>query len=466
MSVIIKLLSKFDDSGLRKAKSGFSGLTKSLGAVGIGIGISQITNALTESIQAASNLSEQTAAVGQVFGSAAGNIQQFAAGAATSLGQSTVQILEASKSFGIFGKAAGLSDEALSKFTTDFVTLATDLASFNNTSVDESLVALQAGLRGESEPLRRYGVLLNDATLRQEALSLGIIGTTKNALTPQQKILAAQSAIYKQTSIQQGDFGRTSEGLANQQRILTASFDNAKATLGEALLPTFTKFVTYLNENVIPSVQTFLKDLNDPSTGTGKTFLDIKEAVESTINGLKDFFALFGNGDAVKGFGNIAKSLIEALPALIALKGIMMLAAGGKAISSLVTAITLIQGKSPVSAVDNVTNTVPLLKVAAASQLATLGASTAAQNTVSAGLAAKGLNVNIVSATFTGSMALPYDPSNPLILGGKRAVPNTTNNITINATNADPKAVVDAVGKYIKQNGSLPFNFTNGKAGR
>jgi hypothetical protein len=107
MSVIIKLLSKFDDSGLRKAKSGFSGLTKSLGAVGIGIGISQITNALTESIQAASNLSEQTAAVGQVFGSAAGNIQQFAAGAATSLGQSTVQILEASKSFGIFGKAAG-----------------------------------------------------------------------------------------------------------------------------------------------------------------------------------------------------------------------------------------------------------------------------------------------------------------------------------------------------------------------
>jgi hypothetical protein len=455
MSVIIKLLSKFDDSGLRKAKSGFSGLSKTLGAVGIGIGINQITDALTQSIKAASNLSEQTAAVSQVFGSSAASIQQFAAGAATSLGQSTVQILEASKSFGIFGKAAGLSDEALSKFTTDFVTLATDLASFNNTSVDESLVALQAGLRGEAEPLRRFGVLLNDATLRQEALSLGIIGTTKKALTPQQKILAAQSAIYKQTSLQQGDFARTSGGLANQQRILTASFDNAKATLGEALLPTFTKFVTYLNENVIPSVQTFLKDLNDPSTGTGKTFLDIKKAVEETIGGVKQFFEFFGDGDAVKGFANIATSLIKMLPALVVLKSIMMLASAGKAIQSLVTAMTLIQGKSAVSAVDTVSNINPLLKVAAASQVATLAASTIAEEGINKDLAKTGQRVNIVAATFTGNMAIPYDPSNPFILGGKRAVPNATT-VNINVTNADPKATVDAWVKWAKQNGGVP----------
>jgi hypothetical protein len=464
MSVIIKLLSKFDDSGLRKAKSGFGGLTKSLGAVGIGIGISQITNALTESIQAASNLSEQTAAVSQVFGSAAGNIQQFAAGAATSLGQSTVQILEASKSFGIFGKAAGLSDEALSKFTTDFVTLATDLASFNNTSVDESLVALQAGLRGESEPLRRYGVLLNDATLRQEALSLGIIGTTKKALTPQQKILAAQAAIYKQTSIQQGDFGRTSEGLANQQRILTASFDNAKATLGEALLPTFTKFVTYLNENVIPSVQTFLKDLNDPSTGTGKTFLDIKEAVGSTINGLKDFFALFGNGDAVKGFGNIAKSLIEALPALLALKGIFMLASAGKSIANLAKAIGLMTGAGAVDTVVGGTGSKGKGKLPVLGTGALLGLGMV--------LSLSGDSMN--SGPKTPEELAAWKKQDKINkaeaaknygkIPGLPQRPNVTNNITINAPNVNPKTLVDGLGTYIKQNGSLPFNL--GKVGR
>jgi len=53
MSVIIKLLSKFDDSGLKKAKSGFGGLTKALGAVGIGFGIKAITDGLLDAAKAA-----------------------------------------------------------------------------------------------------------------------------------------------------------------------------------------------------------------------------------------------------------------------------------------------------------------------------------------------------------------------------------------------------------------------------
>ena len=54
MAVIVKLLSKFDDTGLRKAKSGFSGLTKSLGALGIGLGLKQIAGDLMDAAKAAS----------------------------------------------------------------------------------------------------------------------------------------------------------------------------------------------------------------------------------------------------------------------------------------------------------------------------------------------------------------------------------------------------------------------------
>jgi hypothetical protein len=54
MSAIIKLLSKFDDSGIRKAKSGFSGLSKTLGAIGIGFGIKQLTDGLLDAAKAAS----------------------------------------------------------------------------------------------------------------------------------------------------------------------------------------------------------------------------------------------------------------------------------------------------------------------------------------------------------------------------------------------------------------------------
>lgn len=248
-------------------KSRFGSMARSIAAPLIAsLSVAGATQFFTQAVQGASDLNEQASAVGQVFGSGASAIQKFADGAATSLGQSKVQILEASKSFGIFGKAAGLTGSANAEFSTSLVTLATDLASFNNTSVDEALIALQAGLRGESEPLRRFGVLLDDQTLRAKALEMGLISSTKNALTPQQKVLASNAVIFAQTAAQQGDFARTSGGLANQQRILTAEWTNAQATLGQSLIPTMTQLVTWLNTSVIPAIQQFFVDFQNGQT--------------------------------------------------------------------------------------------------------------------------------------------------------------------------------------------------------
>ncbi len=182
-----------------------------------------------DSIKAASDLGETISKVGVLFGESSKEIEKFANGAAQSLGQTKQQALDAAANFAIFGKSAGLSGQALVSFSTDFVSLAGDLASFNNVSQDDAINAIGSALRGEAEPLRRFGVLLDDATLKNAALELGLISTTKNALTPQQKVLAAQKVIYEQTSAAQGDFARTSDGLANQTKILTAELEKYKA---------------------------------------------------------------------------------------------------------------------------------------------------------------------------------------------------------------------------------------------
>ncbi len=54
MSVIVKLLSKFDDTGIKKAKKSFGGLKTALGAVGIGFGLKAITDGLLDAAKAAS----------------------------------------------------------------------------------------------------------------------------------------------------------------------------------------------------------------------------------------------------------------------------------------------------------------------------------------------------------------------------------------------------------------------------
>ena len=214
-----------------------------------------------DSIKAASDLGETISKVGVLFGDSAKEIEKFADGAAQSLGQTKQQALDAAANFAIFGKSAGLTGKSLTEFSTGFVKLAADLASFNNVPQDEAINAIGSALRGEAEPLRKFGVLLDDATLKNAALELGLISTTKNALTPQQKVLAAQKVIYEQTTAAQGDFERTSGGLANQTKILSAELENTKLVIGEALLPIVLELATAFSQNIIPLIKEFANGL-------------------------------------------------------------------------------------------------------------------------------------------------------------------------------------------------------------
>src|SRR6187402_1482293 len=232
-----------------KLGAGFAALGGVIAAAGVG-------TFLKGAIDGASDLNETVSKVGVIFGDQAPAIEKFAADANTQLGSTRQAALDAAATFGVFGKAAGLTGAPLTDFSTDMVQLATDMASFSNTSVDEAVVAIGSALRGESEPIRSFGVLLDDATLRARALKMGLIKTTKEALTPQKKALAAQAEIMAQTADAQGDFARTSDGLANKQKILTAKFDEVKTKIGSALLPVMstllsvgTKVIDFITEN-------------------------------------------------------------------------------------------------------------------------------------------------------------------------------------------------------------------------
>jgi len=227
-----------------------------------GAAIGAVGAASFVAVQKASDLNETISKTNVIFGDASRIVQQFADTAATSLGQTRQQALDASATFGTFGKSAGLVGTELADFSTKFVTLATDLASFNNTSPEEAVLALGAALRGEAEPIRRFGVLMNDAALKQVALEMGIY-SGNGALSAQQKVLASSELLLRQTTDAQGDFERTSGGLANQQRILKASIDDIVTTLGELLLPVFERFVTFVNNHIVPAVKAFADNIGE-----------------------------------------------------------------------------------------------------------------------------------------------------------------------------------------------------------
>jgi hypothetical protein len=81
--------------------------------------------------------------------------------------------LDAVGTFAGLANVVGLTREESVEFGTTLTDLAADLASFGDTSVDEAVLALGSALRGESEPIRRYGVMLDDATLRKGTRGAG-----------------------------------------------------------------------------------------------------------------------------------------------------------------------------------------------------------------------------------------------------------------------------------------------------
>ena len=225
VDLTLRLLAKDQASGelqkVQRSASTVGDSFKKMGAVAAGAlaGVS-IASFAKDSIAAASDLNESISKTGVIFGESAGAIKSFAGAprrtSACRSGPRSTPRRRSPRSV----KAAGLTGNDLTAFSTQLHD-AVRRPGVVPQHVPPSRRSPPSARRcaGESEPIRQYGVLLDDATLRQRAFEMGLISTTKNALTPQQKALAAQAEIMAQTSDAQGDFARTSDGLANKQRI-------------------------------------------------------------------------------------------------------------------------------------------------------------------------------------------------------------------------------------------------------
>lgn len=273
MAIIVPILTQFDDKGIKSAVREFERAKSSLDKFGaVGKIFDNIGTSLTKNLtvplaaagagiykltQAASTLQESISKTDAVFGQNARAVKDWAKTSAQAFGSSEQKALEAASTYGNLFQAFGLSRDQATEFSIKITELAADLASFNNTTVDDALIALRSGLSGETEPLKRFGVALNDVRLKEEALRLGLGDFSGQTLPVAIKSQAAYSLILRDTALAQGDFERTSGGLANQQRILLAEVQNLTADLGTAFLPIALQVVKVIRDQIIPQVQKF-----------------------------------------------------------------------------------------------------------------------------------------------------------------------------------------------------------------
>jgi hypothetical protein len=214
-------------------KLSITGFATAMGSQLIG-NISRLGN---ETIKLASDTNESLSKVNVIFGKSSQAIQDFANKSAKSLGISKIDALDAASTFATFGKSAGLQGKELASFSLSLVKLSADIGSFRNASEKDVQFAIGAALRGEFESIGRYGVLINEARIKEKAFSLGLIASTKDSIGSYEKLQTVTELIKTQSIDSLNDFAETSSGLAGQQKILNATTKDLKASFGQSLLP-------------------------------------------------------------------------------------------------------------------------------------------------------------------------------------------------------------------------------------
>jgi len=234
---------------------------KMASTLGVAFAATQIVQFGKDTIMAASSMAESVSKVKVVFGESADGILKFGEKSASALGIGSQKALEAAGTYGNLFQALGVGRPAATEMSTSLVQLAADLASFNNTSIDDALNALRSGLSGETEPLKRFGVALNEVTLKNKAMAMGF-GEIKGVMDPAIKAQVTYALVMEQTSLAQGDYARTADGTANTMKSLAAEFENAKVAVGEILMPAF-KAILGVLKVLVPVITTITKLFKD-----------------------------------------------------------------------------------------------------------------------------------------------------------------------------------------------------------
>jgi hypothetical protein len=207
-------------------------------------------------IAGASDLAETTDKLSAVFGKADSVISAAAGDMAKKFGTPKREFMEGAAAIGQLGLSAGKTQKDAAELGVTFAKLAADLASQDNLSFEEAATKLRSGLAGEAEPLRKHGVLLDEANLKAYAYAKGIAKAGKE-LTSAQKVEARAGLIKQKLARVDGDLARTSGSAANQFRKAGGGFQNFASTVGGLLLPAVKKAAVGFNELLATGVEVF-----------------------------------------------------------------------------------------------------------------------------------------------------------------------------------------------------------------
>ena len=291
-------------------------------------------------VKFASDTEESRNKVEVVFGSMAQSVEQFASEALNAYGLAEGSALQMTSTFGAMATSMGISSSQAADMSMSLTGLAADMASFYNVSTEVAQTSLQGVFTGETEALKKFGIVMTQTNLEDFAKKNGKV---YSQMSEGEKVMTRYAYVMSATKDAQGDFARTSDGAANSFRVLQESLKELAATLGEQLLPiitpvvqAITRFVQFISKLPAP-IQKVIVVLGLLVAAIGPVILIVGALITSIS-------AIITTGPA------IAAAFLAIVPAIkaaaVAFMSLTAAAAPWLVIAALVAAIAIILVKN------------------------------------------------------------------------------------------------------------------------
>lgn len=214
-----------------------AGLAKA--SIGAGVVLGGLATMGKAAADSASELEQARGAVESVFKASASEVNSYAKNAANAVGLAQSEYSNLASVLGAQLKNLQIPQDQLVGTTNDLITKGADLAATFGGTTKDAVDALTAAFRGETDPIEKYGISIKQADVNAQMAANGTDKLT-GAAAKQAQAMAILELINKQSADASGQFAREQDSAAGSAQIAAANYENAKAALGESLLPAMT----------------------------------------------------------------------------------------------------------------------------------------------------------------------------------------------------------------------------------
>lgn len=260
-----------------------------------------------QSIELAGTAQKAQEAVDATFGNSVDTIEKWAAASANNFGISATAAKQYTADLGGLIKSFEVTADKAADMSVNMVGLAGDLASFHHRDLQEAFDKIRAGIEGDVEQLKDFGINMSEARLEAYAFSQGI-KTAYSEMSEAEQVQLRYNYLMQATSEIQGNFTRTSKDTANQQQILKANIENMSVSLGEKLLPSVNNVLAIVNDK-LPSIEPKLETIGTLIGNITEFALENTEAIAALAAGYAAFTGANAIGSGIMTVVNSVKAL-------------------------------------------------------------------------------------------------------------------------------------------------------------